>query len=129
MNDDYAVALALQYELDREMAESLNAEFVVDAAEVDTIQFERRRKRDDRHVLDEAALTVDETASLLRTTRKAVYALIERGQLPGVTRLGRRVPKPRVGCALRGRQHHRARCNGETTSEIANGHVTSAGAG
>jgi excisionase family DNA binding protein len=28
---------------------------------------------------------------LLRTTRKAVYALIERGQLPGVTRLGRRV--------------------------------------
>ena len=36
-------------------------------------------------------LTVDETASLLRTTRKAVYALIERGQLPGVTRLGRRV--------------------------------------
>jgi hypothetical protein len=40
MNDDYAVALALQYELDREMAESLNAEFVVDAAEVDTIQFE-----------------------------------------------------------------------------------------
>ena len=36
-------------------------------------------------------LTVDETAMLLRTTRKAVYALIERGQLPGVTRLGRRV--------------------------------------
>jgi excisionase family DNA binding protein len=36
-------------------------------------------------------LTVDETASLLRTTRKAIYALIERGQLPGVTRLGRRV--------------------------------------
>jgi hypothetical protein len=40
MNDDYAVALALQYELDREMAESLNAEFVADAAEVDTTQFE-----------------------------------------------------------------------------------------
>lgn len=36
-------------------------------------------------------LTVNETAMLLRTTRKAVYALIERGQLPGVTRLGRRV--------------------------------------
>jgi excisionase family DNA binding protein len=36
-------------------------------------------------------LTVDETASLLRTTRKAVYALVERGQLPGVRRLGRRV--------------------------------------
>jgi excisionase family DNA binding protein len=36
-------------------------------------------------------LTVDETAALLRTTRKAVYALIERGQLAGVRRLGRRV--------------------------------------
>jgi excisionase family DNA binding protein len=36
-------------------------------------------------------LTVDEAAGLLRTSRKAVYALIERGQLPGVTRLGRRV--------------------------------------
>src|ERR1035437_6214184 len=36
-------------------------------------------------------LTVDETASLLRTTRKAIYAMVERGQLPGVTRLGRRV--------------------------------------
>jgi hypothetical protein len=41
MNDDYAVALALQYELDREMAESLNAEFVADASEFDTTQFER----------------------------------------------------------------------------------------
>jgi excisionase family DNA binding protein len=36
-------------------------------------------------------LTVDETATLLRTTRKAIYALIERGQLAGVRRLGRRV--------------------------------------
>jgi excisionase family DNA binding protein len=36
-------------------------------------------------------LTVAETATLLRTTRKAVYAMIERGLLPGVTRLGRRV--------------------------------------
>ena len=35
--------------------------------------------------------TVDETADLLRTTRKAIYAMIERGQLPGVTRIGRRV--------------------------------------
>jgi hypothetical protein len=30
-------------------------------------------------------LTVEETADLLRTTRKAVYALIERRQIPGVT--------------------------------------------
>jgi excisionase family DNA binding protein len=36
-------------------------------------------------------LTVDETATLLRTTRKAIYALIERGQLAGVRRIGRRV--------------------------------------
>ena len=36
-------------------------------------------------------LTAEDTASLLRTTRKAVYVMIERGQLPGVTRLGRRV--------------------------------------
>ena len=36
-------------------------------------------------------LTVDDAAALLRTTRKAVYVMIERGQLPGVTRLGRRV--------------------------------------
>jgi excisionase family DNA binding protein len=36
-------------------------------------------------------LTVDDAAQLLRTTRKAVYVMIERGHLPGVTRLGRRV--------------------------------------
>ena len=28
---------------------------------------------------------------LLRTTRRAVYAMVERAQLPGVTRIGRRV--------------------------------------
>ncbi|MDP2318241.1 MAG: helix-turn-helix domain-containing protein [Acidobacteriota bacterium] len=38
-----------------------------------------------------ALLTVDEVADLLRTTRTAVYAMVARGQLPGVTRLGRRV--------------------------------------
>ena len=36
-------------------------------------------------------LTVSETATLLRTTRKAVYAMIERRLLPGVVRIGRRV--------------------------------------
>jgi excisionase family DNA binding protein len=36
-------------------------------------------------------LLPDEVAGLLRTSRKAVYAMIERGQLPGVVRLGRRV--------------------------------------
>jgi excisionase family DNA binding protein len=36
-------------------------------------------------------LTGDDVAALLRTTRKAVYLMVERGQLPGVTRIGRRV--------------------------------------
>ena len=36
-------------------------------------------------------LTVAETAELLRTTAKAVYTMVERGQLAGVTRIGRRV--------------------------------------
>jgi excisionase family DNA binding protein len=36
-------------------------------------------------------MTVSETAELLRTTPKAVYCMIERAQLAGVVRLGRRV--------------------------------------
>ena len=36
-------------------------------------------------------MTVQDTANLLRTSRTAVYAMVARGQLPGVTRLGRRV--------------------------------------
>lgn len=36
-------------------------------------------------------LTVEDTAGLLRTTRRAVYAMVERRQLPGVIRLRRRV--------------------------------------
>ena len=36
-------------------------------------------------------LTVDEAADLLRTTRRAIYAMIERCQLPGVIRVRRRV--------------------------------------
>jgi excisionase family DNA binding protein len=36
-------------------------------------------------------LTADETAALLRTTRKAIYARAERGLLPGVIRDGRRL--------------------------------------
>lgn len=38
-----------------------------------------------------ALLTTSEVAELLRTTRKAIYAMVERGQLPGVVRLGRRL--------------------------------------
>jgi excisionase family DNA binding protein len=36
-------------------------------------------------------LTVADVAACLRTTKKAVYELIARGQLPGVIRIGRRV--------------------------------------
>ena len=36
-------------------------------------------------------VTVGETAALLRTTRKAIYSMIDRRQLPGVVRIGRRV--------------------------------------
>jgi excisionase family DNA binding protein len=41
-------------------------------------------------------LTVAETATLLRTSPKAVYTMIERGLLPGVIRIGRRVLLRRV---------------------------------
>ena len=36
-------------------------------------------------------LTVDEAADLLRTTRRAIYAMVARRQLPGVVRVRRRV--------------------------------------
>ncbi len=36
-------------------------------------------------------LTVDEAAELLRTSRRAIYAMIGRRQLPGVIRIRRRV--------------------------------------
>lgn len=36
-------------------------------------------------------LTVSETGELLRTSRKAIYSMVERGQLPGIVRVGRRV--------------------------------------
>jgi len=36
-------------------------------------------------------LTTDEVAAILRTSRKAVYAMAERAQIPGVMRIGRRL--------------------------------------
>ena len=36
-------------------------------------------------------LLVGEVAAILRTSPKAVYAMVERGLLPGVVRIGRRV--------------------------------------
>jgi len=36
-------------------------------------------------------ITADEAAALLRTTRAAVYVMVARRQIPGITRIGRRV--------------------------------------
>lgn len=36
-------------------------------------------------------LTPREVASLLRTSRKSIYTMVERGQLPGITRIGKRL--------------------------------------
>jgi len=44
-----------------------------------------------RHQVFPMLLTVDEAADVLRTTRRAIYAMVERGQLPGVVRIQRRV--------------------------------------
>jgi excisionase family DNA binding protein len=44
-----------------------------------------------RHSHIPALVKPSEVADVLRTTTKAVYAMVERGQLPGVVRIGRRV--------------------------------------
>ena len=36
-------------------------------------------------------LTVDDAADLLRTTSRAIYAMVKRQQLPGIIRIRRRV--------------------------------------
>lgn len=36
-------------------------------------------------------LTVEELASLLRVTTKAIYCMVNRGEIPGVTRVRRRL--------------------------------------
>ena len=36
-------------------------------------------------------LCADEVATLLRVSRKAVYCMVDRGEIPGVTKIGRRI--------------------------------------
>ncbi|NVB41540.1 helix-turn-helix domain-containing protein [Pseudenhygromyxa sp. WMMC2535] len=36
-------------------------------------------------------LRADEVAELLRVSRKAVYCMVDRGEIPGVTKIGRRI--------------------------------------
>jgi excisionase family DNA binding protein len=50
-----------------------------------------RAPHEQGHAALPTLLTVDDTADLLRTTRRAIYAMVERQQLPGVIRIRRRV--------------------------------------
>ena len=57
-------------------------------------QVERKmRTRTDRVKHHDLPVLLDtaEVADVLRTSKKAIYAMIERRQLPGVVRIGRRV--------------------------------------
>ena len=51
----------------------------------------RQPERSDGVSVMPMLLTVDDAADLLRTTRRAIYAMLERRQLPGVIRIRRRV--------------------------------------
>lgn len=52
---------------------------------------ERASRQESGHERRSPFLNVDEAAELLQTTRRAIYAMVERRQLPGVVRLRRRV--------------------------------------
>jgi excisionase family DNA binding protein len=51
----------------------------------------RASRGSDRMPRTPVLLTPSEVGELLRTSRKAIYTMIERAQLPGIVRIGRRV--------------------------------------
>jgi excisionase family DNA binding protein len=51
----------------------------------------RNHDESNEHSSLPSLLTVDEAAGFLRTSRRAIYAMVERRQIPGVVRLRRRV--------------------------------------
>jgi len=58
----------------------------------------RTKEAEDRPTDDSAGvaglpilLSADEAADLLRTSRRGIYVMVARDQLPGVTRIGRRM--------------------------------------
>ena len=55
------------------------------------ISIDRGPSSGEKRVEPPILLTVDEVAAVLRTTRPAIYAMIERRQVPGVIRIRRRV--------------------------------------
>lgn len=58
---------------------------------------ERRRKGRTPNP-DAVLLTVEEVGALLRTSRKAIYVMAERGAIPGAVRIGRRLLFRRKPC-------------------------------
>ncbi|MGE5361220.1 MAG: helix-turn-helix domain-containing protein [Bacteroidales bacterium] len=60
------------------------------ATEQNDLEGELGRRADPPRVLP-MLLTVDEAADILRSSRRAIYAMVERRQLPGVIRIRRRV--------------------------------------